>query len=108
MKVVRREDRKARVTYEADNVKPDRDFVLYIASSEEDVGLSLFPFKDDEGKGGYFLAVLSPKVEESASFKSQPKDVVFVLDTSGSMKDGNRIVQAKKALDFCLGLLKSQ
>ena len=31
-----------------------------------------------------------------------PKDVTFVLDTSGSMADDNKLVQAKKALSFCL------
>jgi len=30
------------------------------------------------------------------------KDVVFVLDTSGSMAEGNKLAQAKKALSFCL------
>jgi Ca-activated chloride channel family protein len=41
--------------------------------------------------------------------KSQqvPRDMVFVLDTSGSMR-GKRIVQARNALKYCLSQLTSQ
>ena len=33
------------------------------------------------------------------------KDIAFVLDTSGSMADRNKLEQAKKALNFCLANL---
>ena len=37
-----------------------------------------------------------------AAEKVVRKDVVFVLDTSGSMAEGKKLAQAKKALAFCL------
>src|SRR5262249_27267995 len=42
----------------------------------------------------------SPRAELSKS-QQAPRDMVFVLDTSGSMR-GKRIVQARNALKYCL------
>ncbi|HUU90894.1 MAG TPA: VWA domain-containing protein, partial [Phycisphaerae bacterium] len=52
---------------------------------------------------GLFLILISPAVEIDAD-RRVPRDVAFVLDTSGSMK-GEKIEQAKKALAFCIGKL---
>ena len=48
---------------------------------------------------GYFNITLSPRAEVKKA--ATPKDVVFVIDTSGSMR-GHKMEQAKKALAYCI------
>ncbi|NOZ63817.1 MAG: VWA domain-containing protein [Caldiserica bacterium] len=86
--------------YEAKNVKPDKDFTLYYTVSEKDVGLNLLTYRK-LGKTGYFMLLISPG---KLTGKSINKDIVFIIDTSGSMS-GNKIKQAKEALRFCINSL---
>ncbi len=97
--IEREDDHHARVTYTEENSRPNTDFLLYYTVSEDDIGFDLLTFADDDGEG-YFLAMISPQVEISESDVSG-KDIVFILDTSGSMK-GEKIAQARGALSFCL------
>ena len=90
---------KATVAYEANDVKPDADFQLLFAQEQDDLGLNLLTYKQD-GEDGYFLLLASPGVD-TKNTKVMPKDVTFVLDTSGSMA-GAKLEQAKKALAFCV------
>lgn len=92
---------EAEVSYEASQIKPATDFVLYYALSEDDVGLTLLTYKEP-GEQGYWMLLASP----SAPAKEEiiAKDVIFVLDRTGSMS-GEKIKQAKAALRYCLGSL---
>jgi Ca-activated chloride channel homolog len=90
---------KATVGYEASDVKPDADFQLFFAQEQDDIGLNLLTYKTS-GEDGYFLLLASPGAEVKHT-KVIPKDVMFVLDTSGSMA-GAKLEQAKKALAFCV------
>ena len=90
---------RATIGFEAADVQPDTDFALYFAPEKDDVGLNLLTYKTP-GDDGYFLLLASPGVEAKER-EVVPKDVVFVLDTSGSMA-GKKIAQAKKALEFCV------
>jgi Ca-activated chloride channel family protein len=91
--------RKATIGYEASNVTPDTDFALYFAPEQDDVGLNLLTYKKP-GEDGYFLLLASPGMDAKEK-QVVLKDVVFVLDTSGSMS-GKKIKQARKALEFCV------
>ncbi|MCK5685408.1 VWA domain-containing protein, partial [bacterium] len=86
--------------YEETNVKPDKNFVMYYTVSQKDLGLNLLTFKE-KGKDGYFLLMMSPGEYES---KPIPKDILFIMDTSGSMK-GKKMKQAREALKFCVNSL---
>src|SRR5690242_9782448 len=90
---------RATVGYEARNAKPDTDFQLFFAPETDDIGVNLMTYKTG-GDDGYFLLLASPGIDAKET-KVLSKDVVFVLDTSGSMA-GQKIEQAKKALAFCV------
>lgn len=98
---VRRDgDRRATVGWEATNMRPDTDFQLLYSTAQTEVGLSLLTHKKG-GEDGWFLLLASPGADMAKSKDTNPKDVVFVLDTSGSMA-GKKLDQAKKAMVFCI------
>jgi Ca-activated chloride channel family protein len=103
--VDRQGDYRARVGYEEHDVKPDRDFELYFSVAEEEIGLNLLSYKPAD-EDGFFLMLVAPKVEIEET-EVVAKDVLLVLDTSGSMR-GDKIHQAKAALDFVLEHLQPQ
>jgi Ca-activated chloride channel family protein len=75
------------------------NFQMLYSLSDDDVGMSLVTHRK-EGEDGYFLLMLSPKVDFDSK-RISSKDVVFVVDVSGSMK-GAKLHQAKEALRFGL------
>ncbi len=72
----------------------DRDFVLRFQLGADDIGTALATRPDDEGDEGTFQLTLVPPVAQSKALKA--RDVVFVLDRSGSM-GGWKIVAARRA-----------
>src|SRR5437763_8155526 len=95
---------RAVIGYESKDEKPETDFQLVYNSEARDVGLSLITHKP-VGEDGYFLILAAPTVAKET--KPAPKDVVFVVDTSGSMA-GAKLQQAKKALEFCVENLNGE
>lgn len=101
---VRREGgRGARVTYEASRRHERREMRIWFGRSADEVALTALSSLPRGGEGT-FLAALAPRlVAEEAD--TVPKDVVYVLDTSGSM-GGVKIEQAKAALKQGLSMLR--
>jgi len=95
----RKSDNEARVGFEGQRVQPDRDFILYYATSDQEFGCNLIAYRE-RPDDGFFLVLLAPKTTFSEE-EIPAKDVVFVFDTSGSMA-GDKIEQTRKALVFCL------
>lgn len=98
VKVERPDENTARVGYADEDVLPDRDFVLYYTVSEDNVGFH-FLFHREPPKPGFFLMLVAPRVEVG---KLPPRRVLFVLDTSGSMRRDGKIEGAKEALRYVL------
>jgi len=92
---------RARVRWEAQHVNPAEDFELYFAPAEGGFGGGLLTGERD-GQG-HLLFLFSPQVEPRQA-NALPKEIVFVIDHSGSMS-GEKIEQAKDALQFILGQL---
>jgi Ca-activated chloride channel family protein len=85
-------------------VPADRDFELTwkpLASEAPSVGL----FREKVAGSNYLLAFVTPPAIEQAEQTPPPREVVFVIDNSGSM-GGTSIIQAKASLIYALGRLK--
>jgi Ca-activated chloride channel homolog len=100
--VVNKGERAATVSFETSN--NDTDFQLFYGLSNDDFGMTLLTHREP-GKDGYFLMMLSPK-DEVADRELVNKDIVFVLDTSGSMADEGKMDKARSALLFGIRTLR--
>ena len=104
--IVRRGDHNAVAGYEEYGVKPDRDFVLYYTVSPEEIGVNLLSYRPDSRGDGFFVLLAAPDVDVDSQ-QVIAKDVLLVLDVSGSMR-GEKIDQAKEALSFVLDNLNDE
>ncbi len=104
VEVNREGERKARVTYERSGLRQKKDFLLYVGRSPDAVGFSFLSQKAP-AQDGTFMAVLAPRFD-FVDAEQLPRDVVFVLDTSGSMA-GPKIEQARAALTYGVRTLKA-
>ncbi|MCE1245046.1 MAG: VIT and VWA domain-containing protein [Firmicutes bacterium] len=105
MAFTRKSDNLIKASFEKSSFKPDVDFILYYTLSEKDFGLNMTAYRDKDEKDGYFLMFLAPK-DKMEKEEAIPKDVVFILDSSGSMAEDNKMENAVKALKYCLSRLK--
>ena len=108
VKVEMKKPNHAVVTYEAKKEKNATDFILYYNETGENVAASIITHQPETNKDGYFLLMLSPNVHSKALAKQKAvaKDVVLVIDTSGSMS-GVKFTQATDALKYALSKLNS-
>jgi Ca-activated chloride channel family protein len=100
--VARPERNRAQASYESRTVRPDTDFLLYWSLSRNDVGASLLTWWPKDEDRGYFLFLASPALPDGAARATKPKQITFVVDTSGSMS-GDKMEQARAALRQVIG-----
>jgi Ca-activated chloride channel family protein len=84
---------------------PDSVFSLAVHLRESETPAISFirsPAGDGETYG--LLSVFPPTGGNAATYKPPPKDVIFLIDTSGSMS-GESIAQARSGLKRCLDIL---
>ncbi len=82
----------------------NRDFILRFGVAQDQISTNLVTVPDDEGKEGTFvLTVIPPKPADDR----RHRDVVFVLDRSGSMS-GWKMVAARRAVGRMIDSLGSE
>lgn len=106
---VRTEGSRTRVRFRQENVALDRDVVLLARGMIGDIGgadgriESVIAHRPESGAGYLALTVVPDLAADGATVP--PQDVVFVIDTSGSMS-GASLPQAQAALRLCLRHLR--
>jgi Ca-activated chloride channel family protein len=103
VQIDRPHDKAANVLFTRSEQTTTKDFVLYYSVSKDEVGCNLLTYYDKNEYQGYFLGLIAPDLKQKDGQRSA-KNVLFVLDVSGSMA-GGKIEQAKEALRFCLNSL---
>ena len=97
------------INWKQENYLPKHPFVLYYQTDEKDVAASLVAHRELDEQG-HFMLMLSPTIGQGAGKVGDaqilPKDIVFCVDTSGSMLKGNKMQQAQKALEYCVSTLR--
>jgi Ca-activated chloride channel family protein len=99
--VNRKDSNNASVGWEATKVRPDQDFTLYYSIGESQA-LHLLSYRDPKDPldpDGFFLLLLAPRPTPLEDLIA--KDVIVVLDRSGSM-EGEKFRQAQTALRYIL------
>jgi Ca-activated chloride channel family protein len=102
--ISRESDRHVVVGYEAANVLPNTDFALYYSLGETEA-FHLLTYRDPTDSSvpdGFFLVLLAPRI--NTIDQVIPKDLILVLDRSGSM-DGEKFQQAQQATRYILDSL---
>ena len=96
----RKGDHEVSVEFEKSQALLDKDFQLYYALGKQEIGLTPLAYRPVTSEDGYFMLLISPQIEAARKVRV-PRDLVLVLDTSGSMSD-LKMSQAKKALKLLL------
>ena len=89
---------KARMV--ADQVMDSQDFRLHYVADKGDLGLRVLTYREPGEEKGYFLMLGAPS-GSAVPKPPTPKDILFVLDVSGSMR-GEKMEQARSAIEYCL------
>ncbi|HEX6986398.1 MAG TPA: VWA domain-containing protein, partial [Planctomycetaceae bacterium] len=99
------------VKWAAEDYTPVSPFVLYFQTAPGELAASVIAHRPP-GEDGTFLLILSPtqgvKAADLSAGDVLPKDVVFCVDTSGSMLADGKMEQAKAALRHCVSSLRPQ
>ncbi|MCA0389678.1 MAG: VIT and VWA domain-containing protein [Bacteroidetes bacterium] len=101
----RLDDNHFKSVYSEINVRPDKDYLLVIHTVPKGSVIDLMTYNSSD-KEKFFL--LNFSVDES-EFPAEyvPKDIVFVLDISGSMA-GEKMTAAQSALVYCINRLRDK
>ncbi len=94
-----------RIKLKAGDVPADRDFEL-VWTPKVGAAPHAALFNEQWAGENYALMMLMPPAPANSSTISLPREVVFVIDTSGSMH-GDSIVQAKSALKMAIDRLSA-
>jgi len=103
--IERHNRRNLTVGWESGGEIPDTPLSLYYSVGDGEVSLNVLSFRDPsaEDPGGFFVLLASPGIADDPD-RVIAKDVILVIDRSGSM-EGEKFRQAQDAAAFVLGNL---
>ncbi|MBI3300088.1 MAG: VWA domain-containing protein [Elusimicrobia bacterium] len=97
VEIKREGEKAAEVTYKADGTLSDLD--LFFSTARDPLAAGILTHRP-EGEEGTVMLSLTPKREAEGT--GIPKDLLFIVDRSGSMEEGGKMTQAKAALSSTL------
>lgn len=89
-----------RVGWEQSFYVPDQDFSLYYGVASDTINVNLLTYRESADEDGFFMLLVQPPLEAPQE-AVQPRDIIIVLDQSGSM-DGDKWNQAREAAAYVL------
>src|SRR5690606_32327558 len=100
------DDKSFRAGFEASYYVPESDFSLFYGIASDTINVNLLTYRESANEDGFFMLLVQPplRIEDEEVI---PRDVIIVLDQSGSM-DGAKWEQARKAAAYVLENLNSQ
>jgi Ca-activated chloride channel family protein len=111
IKIEEDKDADVVVSWKQENYLPKHPFVLYYQLADQDVGAGLVAHREP-GEEGHFMLMVSPTIGNGqgkvTADQILPKDIVFCVDTSGSMLDKGKMEQARAALKYCVENLRPE
>ncbi len=97
------DEHRVEIRLEKKQIGGDQNFIVYYSETGGDIDGRLLSFRPRSDRDGYFMLFIKPRFPEMEK-AALPKDVVFVVDASGSM-GGRKIQQARRALRYCVSQL---
>jgi len=105
LRIERSGETSAKARTSSRDVVGQDDLRLFWVAGSDPLGLRVLTHRAPEDDLGTFLVMATPT--GAADEEALPKDLVLVLDTSGSMR-GEKLEQARAAIDYCLEHLGQQ
>ncbi len=93
-------DKKFTVGYESAGTVPSDDFSLYYGIATQSINANLITYRESANEDGFFMLLVQPPVTMPDD-QAISKDVIIVLDQSGSMF-GDKWDQARNAAEYVL------
>lgn len=114
VEVTRPDVHTARVRLSADAVRETEDLRLLWAIDDDAVGLRVLTHRPEGSQYGWFMLLGNPTGDgpsalngAQAKTSAQPKDVLLVVDTSGSMR-GEKLGQVQLAVEYIIDKLGAE
>lgn len=86
--------------FETYNTQEASDFSLYYGLASDEINVNVLSYRESATEDGFFVALIAPPANV-ADNRIIPKDVIIVLDQSGSMY-GDKWEQARDAANYVL------
>lgn len=100
------DDRSFSVGFEARDYRSEGDFTLYWGIDSDVIDVTLLTYRESATQDGFFMLLVQPPLE-MAREQVVPRDIIIVLDQSGSMT-GPKWEQAQQASIYVLDQLNPE